>query len=95
MLSKELAPLQNTLDSILIRLAQLENHAGLKAPERLPSSISNGDGPNSDETGMASPAIEAYQNYMNKALIPFIEACDALNGLGDTGSNIRTIWVSI
>jgi len=95
MTSKELAPLQDTLDSILNRLENLESHAGLQPPVRSKSNTSSGGGPSSDEAGMATPAIEAYQNHMTQAAIPFIEACDALGGLKDTGSQIRTIWVAI
>jgi len=96
MTSKELAPLQNTLDSILSRLAQLENHAGVKPPVCVESSVESGSNA-SNEVGPSSiaPRLEAYQNHMDKAVIPFVEACNTLDGLKDIGLKIKTIWVSI
>ncbi len=42
-----------------------------------------------------SPAIVGYDEHVRKAVTPFVEACNGISGLKDTGSNIHAIWMGI
>jgi len=90
MLSKELAPLQNTLDLILNRLARLESTVGVQSPADSRIATNALDGNDS-----VAPAVAAYQTHTSKAVIPFIEACNVLDGFKDIGSNLESIWAAI
>jgi len=91
MTSKELALLQSALDSILSRLAGLEAKVGIAAAA--PSTQST-PGPAIVEDD-AAPAVLAYDEHMKKSLAPFVEACNAIEGLKKTGSYIDTVWKGI
>ena len=83
-------PLQTLLDSVLTRLSALEANAGI-TPAQVPAA-----GNDSGEAAAAlSPAVLAYDVYMEKAVIPLVEATDKIGTLENLGSLIKDAWGGI
>jgi len=91
MSSKETEPLQNTLNAILARLSCLESQVGITSvsPVSAPSSAAV------VEEDEIAPALSAYDEHMKRAATPFVDACNAMEGLKGTGSHIHDVWVGI
>eukprot|EP01083_Nonionella_stella_P122699 369302_1 len=98
--SSSLQPLQSTLDTILARLSFLESKAGIDA-----SSIPVAAAATATASTVAStptsastleeeeiPRLVAYDEHITKALLPFVNACNSIDGLQNTGPNIQKIW---
>ena len=41
------------------------------------------------------PSLVAYDEHVNKTVTTFVEACNAIEGLKDTGTHINTVWKGI
>ena len=95
MSSSSLKPLQSTLDSILARLATLECKAGIEVSESsTPDNVTTTPSPQDDETEI-HPALKAYDEHIANKVTPFVNACNSISGLKETGSNIDKIWLGI
>lgn len=92
-MSSSLKPLQSTLDSILARLATLEGKAGIEASES--SQPTNPTTPSQNDDTEIPPSLKAYDEHMANKVTPFIDACNSIPGLKETGSNIQKIWLGI
>jgi len=47
------------------------------------------------ESDEIHPALLAYDEHVTRTVIPFADACDALEGLGETGTNIKATWAGV
>ncbi len=43
----------------------------------------------------AAPSLVAYDEHIDRAVKPFVDACNKIDGLKDTGSNIQKVWDGI
>ncbi len=87
-MSESTAPLAETLDSILVRLAALESKAGVSPPAAsAPSSAPAG----SSSGGSVKPFVAAYDKYLEDCLVPFQSACDDL-GVPVASEAIGAAW---
>lgn len=88
-------PLQELLDSVVARLEALESAAGIHGPA---GSTKRGIvvGP-STPTNVEdhSPAVEAYDEYINKSVNPLVAACKELGELGAVGEYLKDAWAGI
>ena len=94
-MTKETASLQAALDSILARLSCLESATGVQ-PAATPTSTTATT--NTTTTAIVeeiAPSLTAYDQHITNAVTPFINACNAIEGLKDTGTNISTIFLTI
>ena len=41
------------------------------------------------------PALAAYDEHVTRSVVPFAHACDALDGLGETGTHIKATWAGV
>merc|ERR1719276_865 len=96
MTSKELAPLQNVLDTIIKRLNGLEAKVGI-SPTNISDITANGvsNGATNEDESEISPALEAYDTHMSNAAQPFINSINAIDGLSEIGSCIQEIWMGM
>ena len=46
-------------------------------------------------SGGEAAAVKAYDAYVRRSLVPFVESCDDLKGLQDTGSLIKKAWEDV
>ena len=93
---KELAPLQDLLDSVLSRLAALESHAGIVPPA--PSAAKHSvveTSPSPSAVHDGHPAVVAYDSFIESAVVPFCNSCCELEGMQNTGDLFRNAWVGI
>lgn len=90
-MSSSLKPLQSTLEAILSRLSILESNAGIQ------SGVGNAHASSvaAVDVDEAAPSLVAYDEHISSTLKPFVEACNSIEGLKDTGSNIQKIWDGI
>ncbi|GMI46637.1 hypothetical protein TrCOL_g7605 [Triparma columacea] len=76
-MSESTAPLGETLDSILARLAKLESAAGIKSGTPAPAASASSSSASSSSSS-SHPAVAAYDKYLEEKLGPFVAACDDL-----------------
>lgn len=92
--TKELGPLQDLLDSVLNRLAELESKAGITPPTA--PSVKHPIAPLSNSTIQGdAPAVIAYDVYMESAVIPCCNATNELGGMENTGELIKDAWLGV
>lgn len=91
-MNSSLKPLENTLESILGRLAALESKAGIMTPPSTSSAATDvGAAASNDDDGIP-PSIQAFDAHIQKSLTPFTAACNAIPGLLTTGTHIAQVW---
>jgi len=84
----ELAPLRGLLDGILDRLENVEAKVGISPPPKAKGSSCGG------EAGKTK-SVTAYQEYIQKSVVPFVKSCDDLIELKDIGSEVLKAWEGI
>lgn len=90
---KELAPLSTALESILLRLSTLESKVGVCSSDAV---AGQGVSPAIVEDEKEDPpALTAYDEHLKKTVTPFVDACNGIPGLKDTGSNIHAVWMGL
>lgn len=85
MTSKELAPLQCTLDSILSRLQHLEAKVGIYSSEN----------ENATKVVEDSNEISSFDEFISTTVTPYVSACNEIPGLKNYGSKINDIFLGM
>jgi adenylyl cyclase-associated protein len=95
---QELQPLQELLDSVLSRLDVLETKVGVSPPSKSkaasPPPVSLVPPPPAGD-GDASPAVKAYDAFLETSVASLVDACDALGGMQNMGQLLKEAWTSI
>ncbi|KAL7566747.1 hypothetical protein ACA910_017795 [Epithemia clementina (nom. ined.)] len=91
-----LGPLGDMFGDILTRLEALEAKVGV-SPSGVSGQVSKGAPSGSaaltvGSGGGEAPAVKAYDAYVKTSLVPFVNTCDDLKGLKETGSLIKKAW---
>jgi adenylyl cyclase-associated protein len=91
-----LQPLQDLVDSILSRLDVLESKVGVAPPTKQQKAPAPAAPlPVSPSSVGSSPAVKAYDAFIESSVTPMAEACNALGGMQDMGSLLKESWSSI
>lgn len=94
----ELQPLQDLLDSVLARLDCLEAKVGVSAA---PAATSKKAAPPPPPPSLAipssdgSPAVKAYDEFLESSVTLMENACNALGGMKEMGTLVTEAWSSI
>lgn len=95
----ELQPLQELLDSVLARLDCLESKVGVSPPTRsktAPAAAASPPPPSLAIPSMdSSPAVKAYDAFLETSVSSMADACNALGGMKDMGQLVKDAWSSI
>jgi hypothetical protein len=96
----ELQPLQELLDSVLSRLDVLETKVGVSpsinrkaAPPPPPPPVPRVSTP--PPAGDASPAVNAYDAFLETSVTSLVDACNALGRMQNMGQLLQRAWTSI
>lgn len=93
----ELQPLQELLDSVLSRLDVLEAKVGVSPSSKSKTAAAPPAPPvpPSPPAGDSSPAVKAYDAFLEASVTPLVHACNALGGMQNMGQLLRDAWTSI
>ena len=87
-MSEQLKPLCSVLDGVLERLSVIEAKLGISPGELLSSAAP----PLVDEEEV-HPRLLAYDEHVEKALVPFTDSCTALGPeMEKIGASIADVW---
>jgi adenylyl cyclase-associated protein len=94
-------PLQEFLDSVITRLEALESAAGIhhaapsagakRSPGKAVVSISTPPANIHDD----SPAVRAYDDYVEKAVKPLVQTCKDLGEMDKVGERLAEAWAGV
>jgi adenylyl cyclase-associated protein len=78
------------LDTILTRLDNLESAAGITPSNAVGRSVDTPDSSNMDNPSF--PAVDAYDEYLQKSVKPLINACNELGEVRAIGESLQQAW---